>query len=132
MGRDRYQLSQSTEWQSSGLAWWGGAMRQYTVRQVFLLKKNGDLEYFNVTFGTRESTLLLASRFLGMWFLAIWMPTNVVIPIFGFIENLLRFLGMWDDNVWFIHRNFKWIIYFSSSFLRFECELPSPLKKIFL
>ena len=30
------------------------------------------------------------------------MLRNVAIPMFGFIENLLRFLGMWDDNgsVW--------------------------------
>ena len=55
--------------------------------------------------------------------------TNVVILMFGFIDNLLRFLGMRDDNVWFIPRNFKWIIYFSYSILKFECELPSPLKK---
>ena len=59
------------------------------------------------------------------------IPRNVAIPMFGFIRNLLRFLGMWDDNVWFIHRNLKWIIYFSHSILRFECELPSPLKKNF-
>ena len=82
-----------------------------------------------MAFGTGESTLLLASRFLGMWFLAIWMPRNVAIPMFGFIGNLLRFLGMWDDNIWFIPKNLKWIIYFSHSILRFECELPSPLKK---
>ena len=44
-------------------------------------------------------------------------------------ENLLRFLGMWDDNIWFIPMNLKWIIYFFHSILRFECELPSPLKK---
>ena len=76
-----------------------------------------------------ESTLLLASRFLEMWFLAIWMPRNLAIPMFGFNENLLRFLGMWDVNVWFIPRNLKWIIYFSHSILRFECKLPSLLKK---
>ena len=60
------------------------------------------------------------------------IPRNVAIPMFGFIRNLLRFLGMWDDNVWFIHRNLKWIIYFFHSILIFECELPSPFKKIFL
>ena len=78
-----------------------------------------------VAFGTEEFTLFLASRFLGMWFLTIWMPRNVAIPIFGFIGNLLRFLEMWDDNVWFIPKNLKWIIYFSHSILIFECELPS-------
>ena len=40
------------------------------------------------------------------------MPRNIVIPMFGFIRKLLRFLGMWDDNVWFIPKNLKWIIYF--------------------
>ena len=30
----------------------------------------------------------------SLQFLAIWMPRNVVIPMFGFIRNLLRFLGM--------------------------------------
>ena len=72
-----------------------------------------------VVFGTEEFTLFLASRFLGMWFLTIWMPRNVAILIFGFIGNLLRFLEMWDDNVWFIPKNLKWIIYFSHSILRF-------------
>ena len=86
-------------------------------------------QYPKVAFGTRESTLLLASRFLRMWFLAIWMPKNVAIPLFGFIGNILIFLEMWDDNVWFILRNFEWIIYFSHSILRFECKLPNPLKK---
>ena len=82
-----------------------------------------------MAFGMRESTLLLTSKFLRMWFLAIWMPKNVAIPIFGFIGNLLRFLEMWDDNVWFIPKNLKLINYFSHSILKFECELPSPLKK---
>ena len=86
--------------------------------------------YSKVAFGTGESTLLLASRFLVMWFLAIWMPKNIAIPMFGFIENILRFLEMRDDNVWFIPKNLKWIIYFSHFILRFECKLPSPLKKI--
>ena len=62
----------------------------------------------------------------SLQFLAIWMPRNVVIPMFGFIRNLLRFLGMWNDNVWFIPRNLKWIIYFSHSIFRFKCELLSP------
>ena len=48
--------------------------------------------YTKVTFGTGESTLLPASRFLGMRCLAIWMPSNVTIPMFGLIENLIRFL----------------------------------------
>ena len=86
-------------------------------------------ENYKVAFGTGESTLLLASRFLGMWFLTIWMPRNVAIPMFDFIGNILRFLGMWDDNIWFIPRNLKWIIYFSHSILKFECKLPSPSKK---
>ena len=47
-----------------------------------------------LAFDTRESTVLLAFRFLGMWFLVIWMSRNVVILMFGFIGNLLRFLGM--------------------------------------
>ena len=72
-----------------------------------------------LAFDTEEFTLFLASRFLGMWFLTIWMPRNVAIPIFGFIGNLLRFLEMWDDNVWFIPKNLKWIIYFSHFILRF-------------
>ena len=83
-----------------------------------------------VAFGTRESTLLLTSRFLGMWFLTIWMPRNVAISMFDFIKNLLRFLRIWDDNAWFNSRNLKWIIYFSHSILRFECELSSPLKRV--
>ena len=57
------------------------------------------------------------------------MPWNVTIPMFGFIENLIKFLGMWDDNVWFIFKNLKWIIYSFYSILSFECELPSPKKK---
>ena len=57
------------------------------------------------------------------------MPWNVIIPMFGFIENLIKFLGMWDDNVWFISKNLKWIIYSFYSILSFECELPSPKKK---
>ena len=85
-----------------------------------------------VAFGKGESTFLLASKFLGMWLFAIWMPRNVAIPMFDFIGNLLWFLGMWDDNVWLIPKNFKWVIYFSHSIPFFECELPSPLKKIFL
>ena len=62
---------------------------------------------FNVAFDMSESTLFLTSRFLEMWFLIIWMPKNVVVPMFGFIRNLLRFIGMWEDNIWFIHRNLK-------------------------
>ena len=54
------------------------------------------------------------------------MPWNVTIPMFGFIENLIKFIGMWDDNVWFISKNLKWIIYSFYSILSFECELPSP------
>ena len=57
------------------------------------------------------------------------MPRNIVIPMFGFSENILKFLEMRDDNVWFILRDLKLIIYFSHSILRFECKLPSPLKK---
>ena len=90
------------------------------------------INIFYVAFSTEKSTLLLTSRFLEMWFLAIWMFKNVTIPMFGFIWNLLRFLGMWNDNIWFIPRNLKRIIYCSHSILRFECELPNPLKKIFL
>ena len=82
-----------------------------------------------MTFSMGEFTLLLTSKFLEMWFFAIWMPRNLIIPIFGFNENLLRFLGKWDDNVWFISKNLKWIIYFSYSILKFECKLPNPLKK---
>ena len=61
-----------------------------------------------VAFGTGESTLLLTTKFLEMWFLAIWMFRNVIIPMFGFIGNLIRFLEMWDNNIWFISKNFKW------------------------
>ena len=51
------------------------------------------------------------------------MPRNAVIFVFGFIENLLRFLGMCNDNVWFISKNLKWIIYFFSfyPYALFEC-----------
>ena len=58
-------------------------------------------------FGMVESILFLASKFLEMWFIAIWMPRNVTIPMFGFIGNILRFSGMWNDNVWFIPKNLK-------------------------
>ena len=60
------------------------------------------------------------------------MSRNVAIPMFGFFGNLLRFLGMWDDSVWFILKNLKWIIYFSHSIFKFECEQSSPLKKIII
>ena len=46
----------------------------------------------------KKSTLLLASKLLGMWCLAIWMPRNVTISMFGLIGNLIRFQGMWDYN----------------------------------
>ena len=51
------------------------------------------------------------------------MPRNAFIFVFGFIENLLRFLGMCNDNVWFISKNLKWIIYFFSfyPYALFEC-----------
>ena len=97
------------------------------ISMIILLRKNTQWTY--VVFGMGESTLLLTSKFLGMWFLAIWMLKNVAILMFGFIGNLLRFLWMWDANVWFIPRNLKWIIYFSHSILRFECVLPNPFKK---
>ena len=35
------------------------------------------------------------------------MPRNIAIPMFGFIENILKFLEMRDDNVWFILRDLK-------------------------
>ena len=54
------------------------------IRNTFCKNK-----FSYVMFGTRKSTLFLASRFLGMWSLAIWMPKNVIIPLFGFIWNLL-------------------------------------------
>ena len=65
-----------------------------------------------VVFGTRKSTILLTFKLLEMWCLPIWMPKNVIIPMFGLIENLIRFLQMWDYNIWFIPRNLKWILYF--------------------
>ena len=40
-----------------------------------------------LAFGMRESTLLLAFRLLGVWCLAIWMPRNVNIPMFGLTLN---------------------------------------------
>ena len=67
--------------------------------------------FIYVAFGTGESTLFRASRLLGMWFFTIWMPRNIAIPMFGFIENLLRFLEMWDDNIWFIPRNLELFIF---------------------
>ena len=77
-----------------------------------------------MAFDTGESTLLPTSRFL-----TIWMPKNVTILLFSFIGNFLKFLEMCDDNVWFIFKNLKLINYFSHSILRFECEIPSLLKK---
>ena len=53
---------------------------------IFHLNPNA---YCYVAFGTGESTLLSAFRFL-----VIWMPSDIAILIFGFIENLLRFLEM--------------------------------------
>ena len=39
----------------------------------------------NMMFGTRESTLFLASRFLGMLCLAIWMLGDVTVSMFDLI-----------------------------------------------
>ena len=61
----------------------------------------------------------LASKFLEMWCLIIWILKNVTISMFGLIENLIRFLGMWSYNFWFIPKNPNWIIYFSHSIFRF-------------
>ena len=76
-----------------------------------------------------ESTLFwnldFTFKFLKTWFLIIWMFKNVVIHMFGFIRNILRYLRTWDDNVWFILRNLKWIIYFFHSILIIEGKLPS-------
>ena len=66
------------------------------ISMFILLRKNTQWTY--VAFGMRESALLLASKYLEMWFLAIWMLKNVAILMFDFIGNLLRFLGMWEAS----------------------------------
>ena len=49
---------------------------------------------------------------LGMWCLTIRMSTNVTIPIFGLVMNLIRILGIWDVYIWFIFKNLIRVIFF--------------------
>ena len=49
---------------------------------------------------------------LGMWCLTIRMSTNVTIPIFGLVMNLIRILGIWDVYIWFIFKNLIRAIFF--------------------
>ena len=97
--------------QRAGCAFiWGGYGDSFTfffffffffeMKLMALNQKEGNyiiriiIEYFHIAFGTKKSTLLIASKFLDIQIAMNHILRNVTIPIFGFIRNLLRFLGM--------------------------------------